>query len=64
MLFVFDQLGKAAARDRDAIVADAGGLADFGFELFGGGSHVGSIAGDWPAVNAAVLLVASSFTWI
>jgi hypothetical protein len=32
--------------------------------LFGGGSHVGSIAGDWPAVNAAVLLVASSFTWI
>ena len=39
VLFVLNQLGQTAARDCNAIIADACGLRHFEFELFGRCGH-------------------------
>ena len=39
VLFILNQLGQTAARDRDAVIADARGFGHFHFELFGRCGH-------------------------
>ena len=45
VLFILNQLGQTAARDRNAIIADACGLRHFEFELFGRCGHAGIVTG-------------------
>ena len=60
VLFILNQLGQTAARDRNAVIADACGFGHFKFELFGRCGHAGRIARAIAAVNATLLLVANT----
>ena len=60
VLFILDQLGQTAARDRNAVIADARGFGHFHFELFGRCGHAVRIARAIAAVNATLLLVANT----